>query len=309
MYVKFYDSWNLHLFSCIFFYNSKLYFAKMPFLFSQFLLFFLLIQLSLYVEEFKHKSSHRSSVRCLPSAQGNVTEISRMQPVARKVQVDMTFNDKGLCRASRTVSGMRIQPKYYISSPNNNLKNSPTVKSYSGMSDFNYQLVRSAKRSALPKMGLTSTNCSLSEKMSFLRQPRHGDNHQNQNRISALNRRNKIVNPRGAAHLLSKDKVHEHLNSSLERHSQALLSNALIREKQLCCSDILNQKEPEQLWSSAYSESEKMLWFSSGDSIDDLQVSSSSDTSDSFNLSSLGVIDGDEWNTTFKRVCTRIYDY
>lgn len=177
------------------------------------------------------------------------------------------------------------------------------------MSDFNYQLVRSAKRSALPKMGLTSTNCSLSEKMSFLRQPRHGDNHQNQNRISALNRRNKIVNPRGAAHLLSKDKVHEHLNSSLERHSQALLSNALIREKQLCCSDILNQKEPEQLWSSAYSESEKMLWFSSGDSIDDLQVSSSSDTSDSFNLSSLGVIDGDEWNTTFKRVCTRIYDY
>jgi hypothetical protein len=157
-------------------------------------------------------------------------------------------------------------------------------------------------------MGLTSTNCSLSGKMSLLRQPWHGDNHQNQNRISALNRRHKIVSPIGATDLLNKDKVHEHLNSSLERHSQALLNNALIREKQLCCLDVLNQKGPEQTWSSTYSESEKILCFSSSDSIDDLQVSSSSDTSESSNLSSLGVIASDQWNATFKKVCTRIYD-
>ncbi|XP_021306549.1 uncharacterized protein LOC8057371 isoform X3 [Sorghum bicolor] len=261
----------------------------------------LLIQLSLDIKDFKHKSSHRSSVRCLPSAQRNETEISHMQPVARGAQVDKTFNDKGLCHASRTVSGMPIRPQYYLSSPNNNFKNPPTVKSCSEMSDFSYQLVRCAKRSASPKMGLTSTNCSLSEKMSLLRQPRHGDNHQNQNRISALNRRHKIVNPRGATDLLNKDKVHEQLNSSLERHSQALLNNALIREKQLCCSDMVNQKAPEQLWSSTYSESEKILCFSSSDSNDDLQVSSSSDTSDSSNLSSLGVIASDQWNMTFKK--------
>ncbi|EER90628.2 uncharacterized protein LOC8057371 isoform X2 [Sorghum bicolor] len=257
--------------------------------------------LSLDIKDFKHKSSHRSSVRCLPSAQRNETEISHMQPVARGAQVDKTFNDKGLCHASRTVSGMPIRPQYYLSSPNNNFKNPPTVKSCSEMSDFSYQLVRCAKRSASPKMGLTSTNCSLSEKMSLLRQPRHGDNHQNQNRISALNRRHKIVNPRGATDLLNKDKVHEQLNSSLERHSQALLNNALIREKQLCCSDMVNQKAPEQLWSSTYSESEKILCFSSSDSNDDLQVSSSSDTSDSSNLSSLGVIASDQWNMTFKK--------
>ncbi|AQK61940.1 uncharacterized protein [Zea mays] len=260
------------------------------------------VHLSLDIEEFKHKGSHKSSVRCLPSSQRNVTEISHMQPVARGLQVDKSFSDKGLCHASRTVSGMPIRPKYYLSSPNNNLKSPPTVKSCSQMSDFSYRLVRSAKRSASPGMGLTSTNYSLYEKMSLLRQRRHGDNHQNQNRINALNRRHKIMNPRGAADLLSKDKVHEHLNSSLERHSQALLNNALIREKQLCCSDILNQKAPEQIWSSVSSESEKILCFSSGDSIDDLQGSYSSETSDSSNLSSLGAVAGDEWNTAFKKV-------
>lgn len=268
--------------------------------------FFWLVQFSLDIGEFKHKSSHRTSTRSLPSAQRLVTEI---KPVAaRGVQVDKTSNDKGLCHASSTVSGMPIRPKYYLSNPNNNSKNPPTVKSCSEMNDFSYQLVRSAKRSVSPKTGLTSTNFSLSEKMSSLRQPRHGDNHQNQNRISALNRRHRIVNPRGASGLL-KDKVHELLNSSLEGHSQVLLNNALLREKKLCCSDTLNQKAPERLWSPAYSESEKILCFSSGDSIDDLQVSSSSDTSDSSNLSSLDVVANDQWNMTFKKVCTRICDY
>lgn len=269
--------------------------------------------LSSDIGEFKHKASHGNYMRYLPSAETNVTERSHMQPVAMAelsgfvsatgVQVDRTSSDKGFCHASSTVSGLPIRPKYYLSSPRNNLKNPSTVKSCGDVSDFSYQLVRSAKRSASRKMGLTGTNCSLSEKMSLLCQPWHGDSHQNQNRISALNRRHKIVNSRGATDLLGKDKVHDQLDSSLGKHSHALLNNALVREKQLCYSDLLIQKAPEQeqLWSPADSESEKLLW-SPSYSIDDLQVSSSSDTSDSSNLSSLGVVANGQWNMTFKKV-------
>lgn len=207
-----------------------------------------------------------------------------------------------LCHARRTVSGLPIQPKYYPNNASSNLKNPPTVKSCNDMSDFSYQLVRSAERSASTKMGLASANCSLSEKMSLLRKPRHGDNHRNQNRISVLNRRHKIVNCRGAIDLLNTEMVHDQLDSSLGTHSQALLNNALVREKQLCCSDLLNQKVSEELWSRTYSESEKIICFSSGDSIDGFQVSSSSDTSDSSNLSSLGVVPNDQWKMTFKKV-------
>ncbi|KAJ1292969.1 hypothetical protein BS78_01G031800 [Paspalum vaginatum] len=267
--------------------------------------------LSSDIGEFKHKTSHRNSIPCRPSARRNVTEIMYMQPVAMaessisvsasEVQVDKTCNDKGFCHASSSVSGLHIRPKYYLGNPSNNLKNPSNVKSCGDTNDFSYRLVRSAKRSASSKMGLTSTNYSLSEKMSMLRQPRHGDSHYKQNHISALNQRYRIVDCRGSTDMLSKDEVHDQLDSSLGRHSQALLNNALVREKQLCCSDLLNQKEPEQLWSPAYSESEKIVCFSSGDSIDDLQVSSSSDTSDSSSLSSLGVIANDQWNMTFKK--------
>ncbi|KAF8708593.1 hypothetical protein HU200_029968 [Digitaria exilis] len=272
-------------------------------------LIIVLIQLSVDIGEFKHKNSYRSSTRCLPS-EGNITEISHgagaalvdSQKTLCSRERENRTNNIELCHARRTVSGLPIQPKYYPNNPSSNWKNPPTVKICSDMSDFSCQLVRSAERSASTKMGLASANCSLSEKMSLLRQPRHGDNHRNQNRISALNRRHKIVNCRGAIDVLNTEKFHDQLDSSMGRHSQALLNNAIVREKQLCCSAILNQKVSEELWSHAYSESEKIICFSSGDSIDGLQVSSSSDTSDSSNLSSLGVAPNDQWKMTFKKV-------
>ncbi|XP_062212840.1 uncharacterized protein LOC133913650 [Phragmites australis] len=275
------------------------------------------------VGEFKHKSSHRSSIRCLPDAQRNVTEISHMQSSviveingcdapsgvladSQKISIPWTRENKistnnDLCHASSTDSGLPIRPKYHLFNSSNNVKNPPAVKSCSNMNRFSYQLVKRAERSASTKMGSTSPNCSLSEKMSLLHQPRNGGNHQNQNRISALNRRHKIVNPREAINLLSIERVHDQPDSSLGRHSQAMFDNALVRQNQLCCSEQLNQKTPEQLWSSVSSECEKAVCFSSGDSVDDLQVSSSSDTSDNSNLSSLGFAN-DQWKMTFKKI-------
>ncbi|OEL18991.1 hypothetical protein BAE44_0019992, partial [Dichanthelium oligosanthes] len=276
--------------------------------------------LSSDIGKFKHKSSY--GIRCF-SSESDITETSHVQPsviaeldgfdAAGAVIVDSqktsipwprenkTSSNIESCHASSTVSGMHIRPKYYLNNPTSNLKNPPTLKSCSDMSDLSYQLVKSAERSASAKMGLTSANFSLSEKMSLLRQPQHGGNRQN-HRISALNRRHKIVNSRGAIDLLNTEKVDDQLDSSLGRHSQALLNNALVREKQLCCSDVLNQKATEELWNPAYSESEKIVCFSSGDSIDDLHVSSSSDTSDSSNLSSLGLVANDQWKMTFKKI-------
>ena len=274
-----------------------------------------LIQLSSDIGEFKHKSSYGGSTRCLPS-EINVTETSHVQPLvmaeldgfdaAGAVPVDSQKTSIPCQREGKTSSNMPIRHKYCLNNPTSSLKNPPTVKSCSDMSDFSYQLVRSAERSASTKMGLTRANSSLSEKMSLLRQPRYGGNHQNQKRISALNRRHKVVNSRGTNDLLNTEKFHDQPDSSLGKHSQVLLNNALVREKQLCCSDLLNQKSTEELWSPAYSESEKIVCFSSGDSIDDLQVSSSSDTSDSSNLSSLGVVANDQWKMTFKKVYTEI---
>ncbi|XP_062214156.1 uncharacterized protein LOC133915139 isoform X2 [Phragmites australis] len=283
----------------------------------------LLLQLSWDVGEYKHKSSHRSSIRCLPDAQRNVTENSHLQPSviaelngcdwasgfladSQKTSISWPRENKistknELCHASSTVPGLPIRPKYHLNNPNNNVKNPPTVKSCSNMNNFSYQLVKRGERSASTKMGSTSANCSLSEKMSLLRQPRNGGNHQNQNRISALNRRCKIVNSVGAINQLSIEKVHDQPGSSLGKHSQALFNNALVRQNQLCRSEQLNQKAPEQSWSSTYSESEKVGCFSSADSINDLHVSSSSDTSDNSNLSSLGVVANDQW-MTFKKV-------
>jgi hypothetical protein len=208
-----------------------------------------------------------------------------------------TSSNKELRYTSSTISGLSIRPKYYLNNPSSNLMNPPTVKSCNDMSDFSHQLVRSAKRSVL-----TSANGSLSEKMSLLRQPRYGGNHQGQNCISALNRRHRIVNPRGVNDLLNTEEDHDHLDCSFSEQSQALLNNALVREKQLHCPDVLNEKATEELWSPADSESEKIVCFSSGDSIDDLQVSSSSDTSDSSNLSSLGAVANNQWKMTFKKV-------
>ncbi|CAN6314686.1 unnamed protein product [Urochloa humidicola] len=269
--------------------------------------------LSSDIGEFKHKSSYGSSRRCLLSER-NITETSHVQPsVLAELdsfvdstsipypRENQTSSKIDLCHARSTVSRLPIQPKYYLNNPSSNLKNPPTVKSNSDISDFSYQLVRSAKRSASTKMGLTGANSSLSEKMSLLLQPRYGDDQHNQNRISVLNRRHRIVNPRRANDLLNAE-VHDQLDCSLGRHSQALLNNALVREKQQYSSDVPNQKATEELWSPAYSESEKIVCFSSGDSIDDLQVSSSSDTSDSSNLSSLGVVANNQWKITFKKV-------
>ncbi|KAL6636641.1 hypothetical protein ACP70R_024213 [Stipagrostis hirtigluma subsp. patula] len=269
--------------------------------------------LSCDVAEFKRKSSQRSSMSGLPSAQRNVIETSKLQPSdssnglvvdSHKTSVlrpreNKIFTKKDCVHASSNFSGFSTQPKYWLSNHGNNVKNPPTIKSCSNMSDFSYQLVRRVERSFSTRMG-SSAVCSLSDKMSLLRQ-RNGGNHQNQSRISALNRRHKIENPRGAINLPN-ILGHDQPDSSLRRHSQALLTNALVRQNPLCCSELPNQKAPEQLWSSMYSESEKAVCFSSCDSIDDLQVSTSSDTSENSNLSSLGAVADDQWKMTFKKV-------
>ncbi|KAL6893805.1 hypothetical protein ACP4OV_007903 [Aristida adscensionis] len=271
-------------------------------------------QLSWDIGEFKHKRAHRNSQRCLPSAQRNVTEIRQLQSSdaasgllvgSQKTSVSLPrenkiSNNKEFLHASNTFSGLPIQPKRRLNNHSKNVKNPPTVDS--NVSDFSYQLVRCTERSASAKMGSLSADRSLSDKMALLRQAPNGGNHQNRSRISALNRRHKIGNSRGAINLLNIQKVHDQPNSSFGRYSQALLNNALVRQNQMCYSELPNQKGPEQLWSSTYSESEKAVCFSSADSIDDLHVSSSSDTSENSSLSSLGVVANDQWKMTFKKV-------
>ncbi|GJM97071.1 hypothetical protein PR202_ga13969 [Eleusine coracana subsp. coracana] len=201
---------------------------------------------------------------------------------------------KELLHVRSNVSGLHTQPRYHIINQSNSVKNPPTEKSCANMSDFRHQLVRNAERSASAKMGSASANSSLSEKMSLLRELQNCGNYQSRNRISALNRRHKIVNAK-EINLLSKEKVHDQPDFSLGRQSKAMLDNAFVRQNQLCFSESLNQKTLEQSWSSTCSST-------SGDSIDDLQVSSSSVASDNSNLSSLGVIAKDQWKMTFKKV-------
>ncbi|TVU44383.1 hypothetical protein EJB05_03820, partial [Eragrostis curvula] len=260
--------------------------------------------LSRDVGELKHKSAYRNS--CLPGAQTNVTGTCHLRPSvmaelhdfdgASGIHVDSMSGprknkistSKELLQARSTVSGLPTQLKYCLTNRSNSAKNPPTGKSCSNTSDFRHQLVRNAERSV-------SANISLSEKMSLLHRQQDGGNHQSRNRISALNRRHRIVNSRGENDLSSKEKVHGQPEFSLGRYSQALFDNGLVRQNQRCCSEALNQKTFEQLWSSTCSST-------SGDSIDDFQISSSSDTSDNSNLSSLGVIAKDQWKMTFKKV-------
>ena len=132
-----------------------------------------LIQLSSDIGEFKHKSSYGGSARCFPS-EINVTETSHVQPLvmaeldgfdaAGAVLVDSqktsipwprenkTSSNIESCHVSSMVSGLPIQHKYCLNNLTSSLKNPPTVKSCSDMSDFSYQLVRSAERSTSTKI-------------------------------------------------------------------------------------------------------------------------------------------------------------
>jgi hypothetical protein len=277
----------------------------------------LFLQLSRGVGEFKHKSSHRNSIRCITGAPAYIPEMVQPQPSvmaelhdfngASRVLVDSkscprqnkVSTSKELLHARSNVSGLPTQPRYHLINRSSSVKNPPTVKSRSSTSDFRHQLVGSVERSASTKMGSVSANSSLSDKMSLLRQPR---NYQNQNRIRALNRRHKIMNSKGEIDLLSKEKAHDQPDFSLGRDPKAMFDNALVRQNQLCGPEQPNQNMLEQLWSSTCSST------SSG-SIDDFQTSSSSDTSDNSNLSSLGVIAKDQWKMTFRKVFARTCAY
>jgi hypothetical protein len=116
---------------------------------------------------------------------------------------------KELLHERSNVSGLPAHPRYRLISSCNSVKNPSTVKS---CSNIKHQLVGSFERSASTKMGSASANSSLSEKMSLLRRPQNGGTYQSRSRISALNRRHKIVNSKAEIHMLSKEKVHEQSN-------------------------------------------------------------------------------------------------
>jgi hypothetical protein len=270
----------------------------------------LFLQISWCIGEFKHKSSHRNSERCISGAHKIIPEIAEPQPSvmaelhdfdgASRVLVDsmscLRHNkisiSKELLHERSNVSGLLAHPRYRLISSCNSVKNPPTVKS---CSSIKHQLVGSAERSASTKMGSASANSSLSEKMPLLRQPQNGGTYQSRSRISALNQRHKIVNSKEEINMLSKEKVHEQSDFSLGIHSTAILNNALVRQNQLCSSEPLNQQTPEVLWSCTCSST-------CSDNIDDFHVSSSCDTSDNSTFSSLGVIAKDEWKMAFKKV-------
>uniref|UniRef100_A0ACD5WC01 Uncharacterized protein n=1 Tax=Avena sativa TaxID=4498 RepID=A0ACD5WC01_AVESA len=210
--------------------------------------------------------------------------------------VDKQQRVYGLLSDSRTSSGSIIKQDD-IDSGLCELKH----KRSSGMNNFSYQLARSAGRPESTKMGPLSAKCSLSGKMSHLRQPRHCRSDRNQNCIVAVNQRHRIKRSGGAVGTLRKEEIHKQSGSSTGRHWQTLLDNALIRRR----SQPPNEESSEHLWSCTNSESDKAVCFSSSGSIDDFQVSfpsDTSDTSDSSKFSSLGRVANDQWRMSFKKV-------
>lgn len=193
------------------------------------------------------------------------------------------------------------RPKFRLRQDSNNTKQAPTLNKSSGMNSFSYQLARSAGRSECTKMGPLSGKCSLSEKMSQLRQLRHGRSNKNKNYFGAVNQKHKVTRSGGTVTTLRKDEIHKQSDSSTGRHWQTLLDNALLRRR----SQPPCEESSEQLWSCTNSESDKAVCFSSSGSIDDFHVSFSSDTSDTSDcskFSSLGRVANDQWRMSFKKV-------
>uniref|UniRef100_A0A0D9W0S0 DUF4378 domain-containing protein n=1 Tax=Leersia perrieri TaxID=77586 RepID=A0A0D9W0S0_9ORYZ len=207
-------------------------------------------------------------------------------------------NNRQLFRGSSATSsyGSPCQPMLHRSKHSINAKHPPPLENSGRMSNFRYQLVRSAEKSDFISMGPKSVNYSLSEKMSLLLQRHHDRNYT----VGALKRRHNISQSVGPINMLGKDEVHKQPTSSPGRHWQTLLDNALLRQKKLLPR---NEESTDQSWSSTNSESEKAMCFSSSASIDDLQASISTETSDSSDRSMSSLcISNDRWKMTFKKV-------
>ncbi|CAM0877337.1 unnamed protein product [Alopecurus aequalis] len=204
----------------------------------------------------------------------------------------------GLCEFKHK----RSSAKFHLHQDSNNAEQAPALKKSSGMDSFRYQLARSAGRSDCTKMGPLSAKCPLSEKMSQLRQLRHGRSDKNQNCIGVLKQRHRLTRSGGAANTLRKEEeIHKQSDSSTGRHWKTLLDNALVRRK----SQQTNEESSEQPWSCTNSESDKAVCLSSSGSVNDLQISFSSDTSytsDSSKFSSLGTAANDRWRMSFNKV-------
>ncbi|KAF2942040.1 uncharacterized protein [Oryza sativa Japonica Group] len=210
-----------------------------------------------------------------------------------------SYNWKSLHGSSTTSSyGSPCHPMFNLSKHSTNPKPPPPLKNSARMSNFSYQLVRSAES---PK----NAKYSLSEKMSHLLKPPNSSSHQNGNfTVGALKRRHNIAHFGGAINKLLKNEVHKKATPSEGRHWQTLLDNSLIRQNKLYCSEPRNEESTEQSWSSTDSESEKAVCFSSSGSIADLHASVSTDTSDSsdHSMSSSCLSVNDRWKMTFKKV-------
>ncbi|XP_044985710.1 uncharacterized protein LOC123453019 [Hordeum vulgare subsp. vulgare] len=271
--------------------------------------------------EHKHKRSSSNATKCLLSeplrneieihhSLSSVMSESRNHSTATEkpsfswsTEKRVPSNKKFL-PATSTASdyGLHYCHKLHHGRGSNNAKETPTPKESSDTCSFSYQLARGAGRSDSMNMGPASGRCSLAETMSMLRQRQFGRSHQNQNCISALNRRHRITQSEGAINIVKKEETYNQSDLSTGRHWQTLLDNALVRKR----AQPPNEESSEQLWSCANSESDKAICcFSSGGSIDGLQVSFSSDTSDTSdnsNLSSLGATPNDQWRMSFKKV-------
>lgn len=287
---------------------------SMPFLLSE---TYLLLQICSDSRVFNHRKSSGNSTRCSAGEQlKNGVGSCHSQPSvlaelmhfdAAKAETSFTssrrskfsYNRKLLHGSSTTSSyGSPCQPMFNLSKHSTNPKPPPPLKNSARMSNFSYQLVRSAGN---PK----SAKYSLSEKMSHLLKPPYSSSHQNGNStVGALKTRHNIAHFGGAINKLLKHEVHRQPTPSEGRHWQTLMDNALIRHNKLYCSEPRNEESTEQSWSSTDSESEKAVCFSSSGSIADLHASVSTDTSDSsdHSMSSLCLSVNDRWKMTFQKV-------
>jgi hypothetical protein len=157
------------------------------------------------------KSSYRNSESCISGAPTNIPEIIKPQPFvmtelhdfdgASYVLVDSMScsrqnkisTSKELLHARSNVSELPAHTRYRLISRCNSVKNPTTVNSCSSTSDFWHQLFANAEISASTKMGSASSNSSLSVKISLLCQPQNGNTYQSRSRVTALNRRHKVV--------------------------------------------------------------------------------------------------------------------
>ena len=263
---------------------------------------YFLIQLYSGLCEFKHKRSSGKATEYLP-LRDEIERHDSLPRVMAKLRNLSAVTEVPIA-SQKTSFSWPIEDEVSRNKKLLHASSSVPDKKASGMDSFRYQLARSARRSVCTKMGPLSAKCSLSEKMSQLRQPRHGRSNKKQTCIGVLNQRHRVTQSRGAVDTLRNEEIHKQSDSSTARHWQTLLDNALLRRK----SQPPNEESSERLWSCTNSESDKAVCLSSSGSVDDLQVSFSSDTSytsDSSKLSSLSIAANDRWRMGFKKVFYR----